>query len=81
MLTLYITVEIFTGRFGTLVAAMHTVALGILATCAIQGLIVVRRKKIIRFIITSILLLALTVAYIHFIYTDFFPSNYTKNQL
>ena len=81
MLTLYITVEIFTGRFGTLVATMHTVALGILATCAIQGLIVVRRKKIIRFIITSILLLALTVAYIHFIYTDFFPSNYTKNQL
>ncbi|MGK7882774.1 MAG: cation:dicarboxylase symporter family transporter [Crocosphaera sp.] len=81
MLTLYITVEIFTGRFGTLVAAMHTVALGILATCAIQGLIVVRRKKIIRFVITSILLLALTVGSIHFVYTYFFPSNYTKNQI
>ncbi|CCQ58320.1 cation:dicarboxylate symporter family transporter [Crocosphaera watsonii] len=81
MLTLYITVEIFTARFGTLVAAMHTVVLGILATCAIQGLIVVRRKKIIRFTITSILLLALTVGSIHFIYTYFFPSNYTKNQI
>ncbi|MDJ0729657.1 MAG: cation:dicarboxylase symporter family transporter [Crocosphaera sp.] len=81
MLTLYITVEIFTGRFGTLVAAMHTVVLGILATCAIQGLITVRRKKIIRFIITSILLLALIVGSIHFTYTYFFPSNYTKNQL
>ena len=81
MLTLYITVEIFTARFGTLVAAMHTVVLGILATCAIQGLITVRRKKIIRFIITSILLLALIVGSIHFIYTYFFPSNYTKNQV
>ncbi|MEL4894369.1 cation:dicarboxylate symporter family transporter [Crocosphaera sp. Alani8] len=81
MLTLYITVEIFTARFGTLVAAMHTVALGILATCAIQGLIVIRRKKIIRFIISSILLLILIVGSVHFVYTYFFPSNYTKNQL
>lgn len=81
MLTLYITVEIFTARFGVLVAAMQTVVLGILATCAIQGLIVIRRKKIINFAISSILLLALILGSIHFIYTTFFPSDYTKNQL
>ena len=47
MLKLFVTLDqISAARFGTLLAGMNTVALALLATCAINGLIVVRRKKI-----------------------------------
>lgn len=81
MLQLYITVEVFTARFGTLLAAMHTVCLGILGTCALEGLIKIRPRKLIRIGIISILLILSALASVNFIFTYIFPNNYTQDEL
>ncbi|MDJ0902377.1 MAG: cation:dicarboxylase symporter family transporter [Xenococcus sp. MO_188.B8] len=81
MLNLYITVEVFTGRFGTLLAGMNTVALGILSTCAMQGLIRFNKRKLIRFTITSIIIILVTLGSVHLIFSYVFPEKYTKNEL
>ena len=81
MLGLYITVEVFTSRFGTLLAGMCTVALGILSTCAMQGLMRFNKRKLIRFTIISVLLIILSLGSVHFIFSYVFPQKYNKNEL
>ena len=81
MLNLYITVEVFTGRFGTLLAGMNTVALGVLSTCAMQGLIRFNKKKLIRFTLISLLIILLGLGSVHSIFSYIFPEKYTKNEL
>ncbi|MGK7895350.1 MAG: cation:dicarboxylase symporter family transporter, partial [Xenococcus sp. (in: cyanobacteria)] len=81
MLNLYITVEVFTGRFGTLLAGMYTVALGILSTCAMQGLIRFNKRKLIRFTIISVLIILLGLGSVHAIFSYVFPQKYNKNEL
>ncbi|ELS05037.1 Na+/H+ dicarboxylate symporter [Xenococcus sp. PCC 7305] len=81
MLSLYITVEVFTARFGTLLAGMYTVALGIISTCAMQGLIRFNKRKLIRFTIISFLVTILSLGSVHFIFSYIFPQEYNKNEL
>ena len=81
MLSLFITVEVFTGRFGTLLAGMNTVALGILSTCAMQGLIRFHKKKLIRFSLISLFITIISLGSVHLIFSYVFPEKYTKNEL
>lgn len=81
MLNLYITVEVFTGRFGTLLAGMNTVALGVISTCAMQGLIRFNKRKLIRFTIISLLIIIFSLGSVHFIFSYIFPQKYNKNEL
>ena len=53
---LFVTSAIVNARFGTLLAAMHTVAIAVLGTCAVTGTLVLNGRKLIRFgIITTLL--------------------------
>ncbi len=81
MLQLYITVDIFASRFGTLLAAMHTVVLALLGTLAMQGLMTARRRRLIRFGIGSILVTLLILGSIHLFYTHVIKNAYTKDQV
>jgi Na+/H+-dicarboxylate symporter/ABC-type amino acid transport substrate-binding protein len=56
---LYLTSGIVNARFGTLVAAVHTLAIAVLGTCAVTGTLRVDARKLLRFAtITGILTVA-----------------------
>ena len=50
---LFVTSGIVNARFGTLVAAMHTLAVAVLGTCAVTGTLTFNFRKISRFILIS----------------------------
>jgi hypothetical protein len=53
---LYLVTGIINGRLATLLAAMNLVALTLIATCAITGLMAVNWRKIAIYILVSVLL-------------------------
>lgn len=50
---LFVTSGIVNARFGTLVAAMHTLAVAVLGTCAVTGTLTFNARKIGRFVLIS----------------------------
>jgi len=50
---LFVTIDVFTGRFGTILAAMHTLVFAILGGCAMSGLIRIHPRKLLRFGLSS----------------------------
>ncbi len=81
MLQIYITLDqVSVGRFGTLLAGMNTIALALLATCGINGLITLRRQQIIRFGLLSLLAIVLTLGSVHAFFTYGVGSNYTQDE-
>ena len=81
MLNIFITVEVFTGRFGTIVAGMYTVALAIISTCAMEGLLRFPKRKLIRFGLASALVIALVLGSVHAVFSYVFPQSYNKNDI
>jgi proton glutamate symport protein len=57
---IFLAVDQFSGRFGTLLAGMHTVALGLLTAAAVSGRLRVSWLKLGRFALVSVLL-AITI--------------------
>jgi Na+/H+-dicarboxylate symporter/ABC-type amino acid transport substrate-binding protein len=53
---LFVTSGVLNARFGTLLAAVHTLAVAVLGTCAIAGTLTVDRRKLVRFAVTTVLL-------------------------
>ncbi|MFC1858287.1 cation:dicarboxylate symporter family transporter [Thermodesulfobacteriota bacterium] len=70
MYQLYMVTGIVTGRFATLLAAMNLVAFTLLATASLTGVMTVSKKKLARYLVTTVLLtavvLGLTRGYFHF---------------
>jgi Na+/H+-dicarboxylate symporter/ABC-type amino acid transport substrate-binding protein len=58
---LFVTSGIVNARFGTLVAAVHTLAIAVLGTCAMTGTLRVDARKLMRFAIITGILLVLVV--------------------
>jgi len=58
---LFVTSGIVNARFGTLLAAVHTLAIAVIGTCAVAGTLTIDVRKLVRF---GIVTLALTVAVI-----------------
>ena len=53
---LFVTSSVVNARFGTLVAAVHTLAVAILGTCAVAGILRVDGRRLLRFaIVTGVL--------------------------
>ena len=50
---LFVTSGIVNARFGTLVAAMHTLAVAVLGTCAVTGTLTLNPRKIGRFVLVT----------------------------
>ena len=81
MLQIYITLDqVSVGRFGTLLAGMNTIGLALLATCAINGLITIRRRKIIRFGLFSLIAVIVTLGSVHSFFTYGVGSKYTQDE-
>ena len=58
---LFVTSGIVNARFGTLVAAVHTVAIAVLGTCAVTQTLTIDARKMLRFAIITLVLTAALV--------------------
>lgn len=59
---LFIVSSVLNARFGTLLAAMHTLVLGVLVCCAVTGQLEIKALKIGRYCLITSLLVLLTIA-------------------
>jgi Na+/H+-dicarboxylate symporter/ABC-type amino acid transport substrate-binding protein len=80
MFNLFVTVDVFTGRFGTLLAGVHTVALSILVTAAVVGTLRIRWHRLGIFLGGSAVLLIAALSAINLFFTHFVENRYTKDE-
>ena len=82
MLQLYIVLnQLSASRFGNLLAGMNTVILGLLAVCAINGWMRLRRWRLLRFSAVMTLLVLLTLGIVHLFFTYAVPQTYAKDKV
>jgi ABC-type amino acid transport substrate-binding protein len=58
---LFVTSGIVNARFGTLLAAVHTLAIAVLGTCAVAGTLTINGRKLFRYAVVTILLTMVVV--------------------
>jgi Na+/H+-dicarboxylate symporter/ABC-type amino acid transport substrate-binding protein len=58
---LFLATGVINSRFGTLVAAVHTVAIGLLGSAAIVGAVRVRTGRLLRFVVVTVVLTSATL--------------------
>jgi len=77
----FLTVDVIGSRFGTLVAALHLLAIALIGTYALQRRITLRPWPTIRFTIISVLLLAATLLGIRAFYSHVYVAPYSMDEL
>jgi len=81
MFQLFLVSGIINSRFGTLIAAMHTLALGLLVTCAVTGNLRFNLLAIIRFILITVVLTIVTIGGAGSYFKYGLTNTYTKNDV
>lgn len=77
----FVTVDVIGGRFATLLAAMHLVALALIGTYALRGAARIRPMPLLRWAVVSVALTAAALAGTRAFYTWVYVVPYTKDQL
>jgi len=77
----FVTVDVIGSRFGTLLAAMHLIAIALIGTYALDGAISLRPRRLLRFALISLALVAAALIGIRAIYTFVYVEAYTKDRL
>ncbi len=75
---LYVTVDVLSSRFGTLLAAMHLTVIGLIGAVAMEGRVRVQLAPLLRFSLVSILLVAGILFGLRAFYTNVLVVPYTK---
>ena len=78
---LFVTSGIINARFGTLVAAVHTVTIAVLGTCAVTQTLRIDARKILRFAIITLVLTAALVGGTRVLLQTAFNRPYDKDIL
>jgi len=78
---LFITTGVINGRFATLLSAMFTLTLTLLGAFSMSGLLKVRWKKVLRYIVLTSLLLGITVVGIRIVLIKSIDNVYDKDKL
>ncbi len=81
MFQLFILIEVFVGRFGTMISAMHYAAIGLIGTLAWTGQIRLRKTRLIRVSLFGVVLLAPILLSVNLFYTHVVTVPYTKAQM
>ncbi|MGY6275387.1 cation:dicarboxylate symporter family transporter [Methylomonas sp. MgM2] len=81
MFQLFLVSSIVNSRFGTLIAAMHTLVLGILVTCAVTGHLRFKPFEIFRFILITLVLTVITIGGAASYFKYGLTNTYTKNHV
>jgi len=80
MFQLFVTVDVFTGRLGTMTAAMHMWVLGLLGSCAMAGKLRVRWGKLAGYLSVCFLAGVVLIGGTHLFFTYAIDPEYNKYQ-
>jgi Na+/H+-dicarboxylate symporter/uncharacterized short protein YbdD (DUF466 family) len=78
MFQLFLISDVFIGRFGTLLAAMHVLILALLGSFALSGRLTIRWKRLINYAVVSVILTGLCLGAVRLLFTYAFEPTYTK---
>jgi Na+/H+-dicarboxylate symporter len=78
---LFLATGIINSRFGTLVAAVHTVVLSLLGACAVMGTLKIRVRGIVRYAVVSALLIFIVLGGTRIFFNAFAPPKYDKDRI
>lgn len=76
----FVSIDVITARFATLVGAMHYASVGLIGTMAMMGKLHFHWPSLLRFIVISTLLIAVVITGIHLFYTHVVVAPYTKDE-
>ena len=77
----FVTVDVVASRFGTLLAALHIVAIALIGTYALQGRLSLRAPPVARFVAITVALTAGLLVAIRFFFNSVDVEPYTKDRL
>ena len=77
----FVTVDVIASRFGTLLAAMHIIAIALIGAYAMRGAVRLRLLPLLRFAAISVALVGAALIGIRAFYTYVFVEPYTKDKL
>ena len=75
----FVAADVVNARFGTMLSAMAYAAVGLLGSIAMAGRVRIRRGPLIRFAVTSLVLIAIGVVGVRVFYTHVVVAPYTKD--
>ena len=78
---LYLTTDIVQSRFGTLVAAMHTVTVALVGGCAVLGVLTFNVRRVFRYLGVSLALTIVTIGGARFMFSHSLHQQYDKDQI
>lgn len=78
---LFLATGVVNARFGTLLSAVHTVAMGLLGTCAAVGVLRFDRRKLLRFAVITLVLAAATIGGTRAFVSRFVNPAYDKDKV
>jgi Na+/H+-dicarboxylate symporter len=78
---LFLASGVVNSRFGTLVAAVHTLAVALLGSCAMAGLLRWNRRAVIRYVIVTAVLTTLVIGGTRVFFARVLDQEYTKDQV
>jgi Na+/H+-dicarboxylate symporter len=77
---LFLASGVINSRFGTLVAAMHTVTVALLGACAVGGFLRFQRRQVIRYLVVTAALTVLVIGGSRILFGRLFDHRYTKDR-
>jgi len=81
MFELFLATGILNARFGTLIAAMHTLTLALLGSAAVLGTFRLDTKKLLRYGVISVALTAMTIAGARLVFEYTLENEYRKDKV
>ena len=78
---LFLATSVVNARFGTLLSAVHTLAMALIGTCAAAGAVRLEARKLLRFAATTLAFLVATVGGTHLIAERFTHTEYDRDKV
>jgi ABC-type amino acid transport substrate-binding protein len=78
---LFLATSVVNARFGTLLSAVHTVAMALIGTCAAAGVVRLDPRKLLRFAVTTAMFLVATVGGTHLVAEHFAGTGYDRDKV
>ena len=80
MFQIFLAVDVFTGRFGTLLAGVHTIVLGLLTAAAVSGRIKLRWAQLGRYVLVSVVLAVAVFVGLRVFFEVVVPQEYREHE-
>ena len=78
---LFLASGVINSRFGTLVAAVHTLTVALLGTCAMVGLVEWNRRRLVRYAVVTVALTVSVIGGTRVVFASILDQAYTKDKV